>query len=79
MLLWLWRRLVATAPIGRLAWEPPYAEGAARNGKKTKTGPGGVFLMLVGERQLEIYFFFFLANLEKTKNERSSHMKAATC
>ena len=26
-LLWLWRRLVATAPIGRLAWERPYAAG----------------------------------------------------
>ena len=28
-LLWLWRRPVATAPIGPLAWEPPYAAGAA--------------------------------------------------
>ena len=28
-LLWLWCRLVATAPIRPLAWEPPYAEGAA--------------------------------------------------
>ena len=28
-LLWLWRRWVATAPIRHLAWEPPYAEGAA--------------------------------------------------
>ena len=28
-LLWLWRRLVATAPIGPLAWEPPYAVGVA--------------------------------------------------
>ena len=27
-LLWLWRRPVATAPIGPLAWEPPYASGA---------------------------------------------------
>jgi len=27
--LWLWRRPVATAPIGPLAWEPPYATGAA--------------------------------------------------
>ena len=36
-LLWLWRRPGATAPIGPLAWEPPYAEGAAqRNSKKTK-------------------------------------------
>ena len=28
-LLWLWRRLAATAPIRPLAWEPPYATGAA--------------------------------------------------
>ena len=36
-LLWLWPRLVATAPIGPLAWEPPYAAGAAlEKGKKKK-------------------------------------------
>ena len=29
MLLWLWRRLAATAPIIPLAWELPYATGAA--------------------------------------------------
>ena len=29
-LLWLWRRPVATAPIQPLAWEPPYAVGAAQ-------------------------------------------------
>ena len=28
-LLWLWHRLAATAPIGPLAWEAPYATGAA--------------------------------------------------
>ena len=28
-LLWLWRRPAATAPTGPLAWEPPYAMGAA--------------------------------------------------
>ena len=28
--LWLWRRPVAAAPIQPLAWEPPYAEGAAQ-------------------------------------------------
>ena len=28
-LLWLWRKLVATAPIRPLAWEPRYAEGTA--------------------------------------------------
>ena len=30
MLLWLWRRPAATAPIRPLAWEPPYAAGAAQ-------------------------------------------------
>ena len=36
-LLWLWRRLAAPAPIRPLAWEPPYAVGAAQEkGKKTK-------------------------------------------
>ena len=29
-LLWLWREQVAVAPIGPLAWEPPYAAGAAQ-------------------------------------------------
>ena len=33
-LLWLWRRPAATALIGPLAWEPPYAAGAAL--EKTK-------------------------------------------
>ena len=29
-LLWLWHRLAAAAPIGPLAWEPPYAAGGAQ-------------------------------------------------
>ena len=37
VLLWLWYRLVATAPIRPLAWEPPCAARATQeNGKKTK-------------------------------------------
>ena len=35
-LLWLWRRPAATALIRPLAWEPPYATGAALNRKKAK-------------------------------------------
>ena len=36
-LLWLWCRRAATALIRSLAWEPPYASGAAlEKGKKTK-------------------------------------------
>ena len=36
VLLWLWCRLAAaTAPIRPLAWELPYAEGAALKSKQT--------------------------------------------
>ena len=34
VLLWLWHRPAAAAPIRSLAWEPPYASGAAL--EKTK-------------------------------------------
>ena len=37
-LLWLWHKLAAVAPIPSLAWELPYAAGAALKSKtKTKT------------------------------------------
>ena len=35
-LLWLWRRPVVTAPIRPLAWESPYALGAALKRQKRK-------------------------------------------
>ena len=35
-LLWLWGRLAAAAPIQPLAWELPYATGAALKKKKKK-------------------------------------------
>ena len=40
VLLWLWHRLAAIALIRPLAWEPPYAAGAAQEmakRQKTKT------------------------------------------
>ena len=36
VLLWLWCRLAAVAPIQRLAWELPYAAGAALKSKQNK-------------------------------------------
>ena len=33
-LLWLWCRPAGTAPIGPLAWEPPYAVGVALKKKQ---------------------------------------------
>ena len=35
VLLWLWCRLVAATLIGPLAWEPPYAAGAAQEMAKS--------------------------------------------
>ena len=36
VLLWLWCRPAAAAPIRPLAWEPPYVTGAALKGQKDK-------------------------------------------
>ena len=36
VLLWLWHRLAAVAQIRCLAWETPYAVGAALKAKKKK-------------------------------------------
>ena len=36
-MLWLWLRLAVTAPIRPLAWEPPYAAGAAQEIATTTT------------------------------------------
>ena len=36
VLPWLWCRLAAAALIRPLAWEPPYAAGAALKRQKTK-------------------------------------------
>ena len=36
VLLWLWCRLAAIAPIRPLAWEPPYASGEVLKSKKKK-------------------------------------------
>ena len=33
-MLWLWHGPAAVAPIGPLAWEPPYVTGAALKSKK---------------------------------------------
>ena len=38
-LLWLWRRLMATAPIRPLAWEAPYAECSPKKQKNKNKNP----------------------------------------
>jgi len=54
VLLWLWHRPVATAPIGALAWEPPYAAGVALKRQKDKKKRKKEMLRLT----LPLFFFF---------------------
>ena len=48
-LLWFWRRPAATARIGPLAWEPPYAAGAAPEEAKRQKN---IYFGLI------VYYFF---------------------
>ena len=57
VLLWLWHRLVATAPNRPLAWEPPHATGAAqemakKRPEKKKKNLNLAFLFLLREQSL---------------------------
>ena len=47
MLLWLWCRPAATAPIGPLAWEPPYATGATQEIAKKRKNFGNNILSIL--------------------------------
>ena len=49
VLLWLWCRPVATAPIGSLAWGPPYAMGAPLE-KDKKKKKQLMFFLVVGRK-----------------------------
>ena len=46
VLLWLWCRPAATAPIGPLAWKSPYAMGAALKNQSQKTKKKSKYFML---------------------------------
>ena len=65
MLLWLWRRLTAVAPIRPLAWESPYATGEALKSKETKK-PKTYFMcqkhsIKTLKKAFLFYFFHFMA------------------
>ena len=63
-LLWLWHRLLATALIRTLAWEPPYAVGVAlAKAKRQRQKQKNFFYLLnVATRNIinEIYVIFLL-------------------
>ena len=51
-LLWLW--LAAVAPVGPLAWKPPFAVGAALKRQKTKDQKKkiSIFMYRAGKRKI---------------------------
>jgi len=69
-LLWLWHRPVATAPIQPLAWESPYAAGAAQaiatTTTKTKDKKKNIYIYIyiytlrVGYSFKEVFFPLYL-------------------
>ena len=79
MWLWLWCRLAAGAPIGPLAWEPPYATGVGLKRKKKKKQrhlskkTSRFLLCLISQKQV-IYLTSFA---EKGENH-SIHPKERT-
>jgi len=48
-LLWPWCRPGATASIGPLAWEPPYAEGTALEKAKEQTNKNSNPVMITAK------------------------------
>ena len=67
--LWLWCRPADVAPIGPLAWEPPYAMGAALNRQKKKTknwGENSLFSKWCWEK--------YVAEVKSVKLEHTSHL-----
>ena len=45
VLLWLWHRPAAIAPIQTLAWEPPYAASVAPKKERERGGDAGISLV----------------------------------
>ena len=57
VLLWLWCRLAAAAPIGSLAWEPPYVTGAALKRQKQIHTHTKSFVFPILENEVISFFF----------------------
>jgi len=51
VLLWLWCRPAAVAPIGPLAWELPYAAGVALERKKN------ILCLRIHEHNISLHLF----------------------
>ena len=55
VLLWLWCRPVATAPIRPLAWEPPNAAGVALEKTKKQTNELTPFFLAMRKQSISVH------------------------
>ena len=69
-LLWLWCRLVATALVRPLAWEPPYATGVAL--EKTKRQKKEIEALEAWPKRLK-------SHRGKKPGSQRGHFSEATC
>ena len=75
-MLWPWRRLAATAPIQPLAWEPPYATGAAKEmAKRQKKKKKYMLVQMTLWIDLEMITLGEVGQTEKSKY----HMRPFIC
>ena len=63
MLLWLWRQLAAVAAIQPLAWELPYATGAALKSKRRSCCCGAVETNLTRNHEVQVRSLASLSGL----------------
>ena len=71
VLLWLWHRPVATAPIRPLAWEPPYAARVALERQK-KFNPSLYVFLIATNNMIKLHI---IINMLKNYKGQSNRLK----
>ena len=66
MLLWLWRRPVAIAPIRPRAWEPPHAAGVAQEKAKRQKKEKKKSIVTVKEEVHYLFVNSMILNIKKS-------------
>ena len=72
VLLWLWHRPVATAPIQSLAWEPPYAVGVPPPKKRQKKNLSVPCRNLIQKKQTEVLQWVNLTKIQGSERDTSN-------
>ena len=80
-MLWLWLRLEVSAPLGPLAWEPPYATGMAlkrpKKKKKVVYTEKGILFSL--KKEILAFATTWMNREEITLSEISQSQKSKHC